>query len=83
MNHSGREYVNAAGFTTNNVENFFGVFKRGMRGTFCGEQHLQRYLSEYDFRYNYRVKLGYNDGERADLAIKGAAGKRLTYRQSH
>jgi hypothetical protein len=45
MNHSGREYVNAADFTTNNVENFFGVFKRGMRGTYtlCGEQHLQPY----------------------------------------
>jgi hypothetical protein len=47
MNRSGREYVNAAGFTTNNVENFFGVFKRGMRETytFCGEQHLQPYLT--------------------------------------
>jgi hypothetical protein len=42
LEHGAREYVNAAGFTTNNVENFFGVFKRGMRGTytFCGEQHF-------------------------------------------
>jgi hypothetical protein len=56
-----------------------------MKGVYqhCAEKHLHRYLSEYDFRYNHRVKLGYNDGERADLAIKGAAGKRLTYRQSH
>jgi hypothetical protein len=39
LNHGAREYVNAAGFTTNNVENFFGIFQRGMRGTytFCGE----------------------------------------------
>ena len=43
------EYVNKEGFTTNNVENFFGVFKRGMKGTyhFCSEQHLQRYLTEF------------------------------------
>ena len=49
MIHTGREYVNKDGFTTNNVENFFGTFKRGMRGTyhFCGEQHLQRYLDEF------------------------------------
>ena len=46
VNHGAREYVNVAGFTTNNVENFFGIFKRGMKGTyrFCSEQHLQRYL---------------------------------------
>jgi hypothetical protein len=40
---------------------------------------LRRYLAEYDFRY-HRVKLGYNDGERAALAVKNATGKRLTYR---
>jgi transposase-like protein len=48
-----------------------------------GKKHLHRYLSEFDFRYSNRVALGIGDGERADLAIKGAAGKRLTYRQSH
>lgn len=82
MNHSGREYVNAAGFTTNNVENFFGVFKRGMRGTytFCGEQHLQRYLTEFQFRYNNRSGLGVTDGERTAKTLKGIEGKRLTYR---
>ena len=85
MNHSGREYVNAAGFTTNNVENFFGVFKRGMRGTytFCGEQHLQRYLTEFQFRYNNRSGLGVTDGERTAIALKGIEGKRLTYRSTH
>jgi hypothetical protein len=46
-------------------------------------KHLDRYLSEFDFRYSNRVALGVNDGERADLAIKGTAGKRLTYRQPH
>lgn len=85
MNHSGREYVNAGGFTTNNVENFFGVFKRGMRGTytFCGEQHLQRYLTEFQFRYNNRSGLGVTDGERTAIALKGIEGKRLTYRPTN
>jgi transposase-like protein len=85
MNHTGREYVNKLGFTTNNVENFFGVFKRGMRGTytFCGEQHLQRYLTEFQFRYNNRSGLGVSDGERTALALKGIEGKRLTYRPTN
>ncbi len=85
MVHSGREYVNAAGFTTNNVENFFGMFKRGMRGTyvFCGEQHIQRYLNEFSFRYSNRSGLGVNDAMRAALMLKGIEGKRLTYRRPH
>ena len=83
--HWGREYVNKDGYTTNNVENFFGVFKRGMRGTYihCGEQHLQRYLSEFQFRYNNRSGLGINDGERTARAMKGIEGKRLTYRPTN
>jgi transposase-like protein len=85
LNHGGREYVNGAGFTTNNVENFFGVFKRGMRGTytFCGEQHLQRYLTEFEFRYNNRSALGVTDGERTAKALRGIEGKRLTYRPTY
>ena len=53
-----------------------------MKGTYqhCGPQHLQRYLDEFDFRYNNRIALGVNDGERAERAIKGAEGKRLRYR---
>lgn len=67
------------------AEGYFSIFKRGMRGIYqhCKEKHLHRYLAEFDFRYNHRVRLGYNDGERAVLAVKGATGKRLTYRQSH
>lgn len=80
--HWGHEYVNKNGFTTNNVENFFGTFKRGMRGTyhFCGSQHLQRYLNEFSFRYTNRSGLGVDDVERAARILKGAEGKRLTYR---
>lgn len=78
-------YVGKDGQTTNAVENFFGNFKRSMKGTyrFCGEQHLQRYLNEFQFRHNHRVKLGYSDGERAAIALKGIEGKRLTYRIPH
>ena len=63
---------------TNTIEGFFSIFKRGMRGVYqhCGEQHLQRYLNEFDFRYSNRK---ITDGERALLALKGIEGKRLTY----
>jgi transposase-like protein len=75
-------YVGPDGQTTNAVENFFGNFKRSMKGTyrFCSEQHLARYLSEFQFRHNHRAGLGFNDGERTAAALKGIAGKRLTYR---
>jgi transposase-like protein len=68
---------------TNTLEGFFSVFKRGMVGTYqhCGEQHLQRYLAEFDFRANHRIALGFDDATRADIALKGVAGKRLTYRR--
>ena len=84
VNHSRYEYVRDD-ITTNTVEGYYSIFKRGMKGVYqhCAERHLHRYLSEFDFRYSNRVALGVNDGERADLAIKGAAGKRLTYRQPH
>lgn len=56
-----------------------------MKGIYqhCKEKHLRRYLAEYDFRYNHRIGLGFDDGERAALAVKKAAGKRLTYRWSN
>ena len=78
-------YVGKDGQTTNNVENFFGIFKRGMKGVyhFCGEQHLQRYLDEFSFRYSNRSGNGVSDGERAALVMKGIEGKRLTYRPTH
>jgi transposase-like protein len=86
VNHGKKEYVRYSAddvITTNTVEGYYSIFKRGMKGVYqhCAEKHLHRYLSEFDFRYSNRVALGVNDGERADLAIKGAAGKRLTYRQ--
>jgi transposase-like protein len=78
-------YVGNDGQTTNHVENFFGNFKRGMKGIygFCGEQHLQRYLTEFEFRFNNRSALGVTDGERTVLALQGIEGKRLTYRSTN
>lgn len=66
---------------TNTIEGFFSIFKRGMKGIYqhCGEQHLQRYLNEFDFRYSRR---DITDWERTTAAIKGAEGKRLTYRRT-
>lgn len=83
VNHSDKEYARGD-VTTNTVEGYFAIFKRGMKGIYqhCDEKHLHRYLAEYDFRYNHRTALGYNDGERAALAIKSADGKRLTYRNA-
>jgi hypothetical protein len=53
-----------------------------MKGVYqhCGERHLHRYVTEFDFRYSNRVRLGINDEERTDKALKGIVGKRLTYR---
>jgi transposase-like protein len=84
VNHSINEYVRLGGYAhTNTVENYFSIFKRGLTGVYhsVSEAHLHRYLAEFDFRYNNRSKLGVEDTERAVKAIKGAEGKRLTYRQ--
>ena len=72
VNHSANEYARGD-VTTNTVETYFSVFKRGMRGTYqhCKEKHLHRYLAEFDFRFNNRTALGVTDGERATLADQG------------
>ena len=81
VNHKAEEYVRGE-VTTNTVEGYFSVFKRGMKGVYqhCKEKHLHRYLNEFDFRFSNRVALGVNDVARAERALKGAVGKRLTYR---
>jgi transposase-like protein len=81
--HAAKEYARED-VHTNTVEGYFAIFKRGMRGIYqhCREKHLYRYLAEFDFRYNHRVKLGFTDMERTLAAVKGAEGKRLTYRES-
>lgn len=68
---------------TNTLEGYFSIFKRGLTGIYqhCGSQHLHRYLAEFDFRFNNRSKLGIEDAERANNALRGIGGKRLTYRR--
>ncbi len=80
VNHTNDEYVHGIA-TTNTIEGFFSIFKRGMRGVYqhCCEKHLHCYLAEFDFRYSNCVKLGVDDVARADRSLKGIIGKRLTY----
>jgi transposase-like protein len=80
VNHSAKEYVLGTDYT-NTVEGYFSLLKRGIYGCYfhVSEAHLHRYLAEFDFRYSNRIRLGIDDVKRTDLAIKGAAGKRLTY----
>lgn len=86
VTHSKDEYVRYEGektIHTNTVEGFYSIFKRGMKGVYqhCAEHHLHRYLAEFDFRYSHRSALGVEDNVRSLIALKGAKGKRLTYRQ--
>jgi len=82
VNHTAKEY-SRGDVTTNTVEASFALLKRGLIGTFhhVGEQHLQRYVTEFDFRWNTRTKLGFSDIDRAAHALKNIGGKRLTYRR--
>jgi transposase-like protein len=84
VNHSEEEYVRGLAHT-NTIEGFFSIFKRGMVCVYqhCGEQHLKRYLTEFDFRYNHRSSLGIEDEQRTLAALKGIEGRRLTYRRTH
>lgn len=83
VSHKNHEYVRGD-VTTNTVEGFYSIFKRGMQGVYqhCSERHLHRYLAEFDFRYSNRVKLGVNDEARTARMVSGIVGKRLMYRRA-
>ena len=83
VNHSAEEYVRGVFYHTNTVENYFSILKRGIVGVYhhVSPQHLHRYCTEFDFRYNNREGLGVNDNERMANSIPGIVGKRLTYRR--
>lgn len=96
VNHSKDEYVRHTGAVTfpdgkpwvihtNTIEGFFSILKRGIYGVYqhVSEAHLHRYLTEFDFRYSNREKLGVNDTDRASIALRGAQGRRLTYETTH
>ena len=82
--HGQGEYVSKTDRTvhTNTIEGYFSIFKRGMKGVYqhASKKHLHRYLAEFDFRYSNRVALGIDDSQRAQLALAGVVGRRLTYR---
>lgn len=80
VSHGADEYVRGE-VHTNTIEGYFSIFKRGMRGVYqhCSKGHLHRYLAEYDFRYTNRIAKGVDDSVRADRALMGIVGKRLTY----
>jgi transposase-like protein len=87
VDHHREEYAHTdrktgARVHTNTIEGYYSIFKRGMKGVYqhCGEKHLHRYVAEFDFRYNNRVRLGVCDALRAHRTLTGVAGKRLTYR---
>ena len=83
VNHSAKEYVRDDAYT-NTVEGYFSILKRGVYGIYqhVSEAHLKRYLAEFDFRYSYRIKTGYDDMARMDKALAGIVGKRLMYRST-
>jgi transposase-like protein len=83
VNHSAEEYVRGDAYT-NTIEGYFSILKRGINGTYhhVSQQHLGRYLAEFDFRYNNRSALGVEDEARSERAMRGIVGKRLTYRDS-
>ncbi len=85
VNHKAKEYVryeDGVCITTNSVEGYFSILKRGINGVYhhVGKRHLHRYLSEFDFRYNAR---SISDQERRDLALGQVGGKRLKYKDSN
>jgi hypothetical protein len=83
VNHAMKEYARGV-VTTNSAEGFFSILKRGLTGIYqcVSEQHLQRYVDEFDFRYNYRQSQGFDDEQRAAAVLKQIGGKRLTYRRT-
>ena len=79
VNHAEGEYVRGDAHS-NTAEGYFSQLKRSIDGTYhhVSHRHLDRYLAEFDFRYNLR---GAKDGARTVQAIKQSTGKRLTYRK--
>ena len=86
VDHGALEYVrypeDGEPIHSNTVEGVFSILKRGIIGTYhhVSRKHLHRYLSEFDFRYNNRIANGVDDIGRTVAMMKGAEGKRLTYR---
>jgi hypothetical protein len=78
------EYVNGK-IHTNGTENFWSLFKRGVKGTYVSVElfHLFRYLDEQEFRYNNRgsKKAPVHDGQRFSMVLSNVVGKRVQYKE--
>jgi len=83
VNHLAGEYARGD-VTTNTVERFFGILKRGIGGVYqnVNKEHLHCYVNEFAFRYNNRASIGVEDSQRAAMLLKGISGKRLTCRRT-
>ncbi len=75
-----KEYVRGI-VHTNFAESYFSLLKRGIFGTFhhVSTHHFQRYLHEFDFRWNSRNA---TDTERMGIVLRNTEGKRLMYLDS-
>jgi hypothetical protein len=80
VNQSIEEYVRGNFWHTNTFEGYFSILKHGITGVYqhFSQQHLKRYLDEYDFCYNHRRV---DDSSRTEEALRGIVGKLMYYRQ--
>ena len=78
VNHSKGEYVRDDGVSTNGVESFWSMLKRGYHGTFhhWSAKHTDRYVAEFTGRHNDR------NADTIDMMkhmVKGMVDHRLRY----
>jgi len=80
VNHSASEFARGD-VTTNGIESFFAVFKRGVYGTFhhVSPKHMHRYVDEFSFRLN-DGNIKRHTTQRIASFVDGTTGKRLTYK---
>jgi transposase-like protein len=78
--HSKKQYVSQSGATTNPIENYWSHVKRTVIGTYyhLSKKHITRYLSEFDFKFNYR---DLKDNDKFRLVLANADNSRLKYNQ--
>lgn len=77
VNHAQDEWTNGE-FSTNNIEGFWSIFKRGIIGVYhqTSPKHLHRYCNEYAYRYNVRND---NSNQKFAEAIGSVIKARITY----
>jgi len=78
VKHTENDYKTDSCFHTNNIENFWSIFKRGIIGIYhyVSPQHLHRYTTEFGYRYNNRKEPGV---EKFAEAVGRSGNVRLPY----